>query len=159
MGSQRGSDTDWTSERDLKNNCYQAGEAAIIKISCKLPFLFPGPRLAWSMFSSCFAEFEPPWALNHQINWDDDADLMTPFPQPVASTKTRTLLTFATSLCWIPFSLHEYACIPSLKPGEGNGNPVQYACLENPHGRKEPGRLQSKGSQKSRTRLKRPNLL
>ena len=27
------------------------------------------------MFSSGFAEFEPPWALNHQINWDDDADL------------------------------------------------------------------------------------
>ena len=32
--------------------------------------------------------------------------------------------------------LHEYACIPSLKPGEGNGNPLQYSCLENPHGRR-----------------------
>ena len=33
-------------------------------------------------------------------------------------------------------------------PGEGNGNPPQYSCLENPHGkRKEPGRLQSMGLQ------------
>ena len=30
-------------------------------------------------------------------------------------------------------------------PGVGNGNPLQYSCLE------EPGGLQSKGSQKSRT--------
>ena len=34
-------------------------------------------------------------------------------------------------------------------PGEGNGNPLQYPCLENPHGqRKEPGGLQSMGSQR-----------
>ena len=32
-------------------------------------------------------------------------------------------------------------------PGEGNGHPLQYSCLENPW-RKEPGRLQSKGSQR-----------
>ena len=31
-------------------------------------------------------------------------------------------------------------------PGEGNGNPLQYSCLENPMDR-EPGRLQSMGSQ------------
>ena len=31
-------------------------------------------------------------------------------------------------------------------PGEGNGNPLQYSCLENPIDR-EPGRLQSLGSQ------------
>ena len=30
-------------------------------------------------------------------------------------------------------------------PGEGNGNPLQYSCLENPM---EPGRLQSTGSQR-----------
>ena len=30
--------------------------------------------------------------------------------------------------------------------GEGNGNPLQYCCLENPM--EEPGRLQSMGSQK-----------
>ena len=33
-------------------------------------------------------------------------------------------------------------------PGEGNGNPPQYSCLENPM---EPGRLQSMGSQESDT--------
>ena len=32
-------------------------------------------------------------------------------------------------------------------PGEGNGNPVQYPCLENPMDR-ETGRLQSTGSQR-----------
>ena len=38
--------------------------------------------------------------------------------------------------------------IPGLgrSPGEGNGNPLQYSCLENPV--EEPGRLQSMGSQK-----------
>ena len=32
-------------------------------------------------------------------------------------------------------------------PGEGNGNPVQYFCLENPMDFQEPGRLHSMGSQ------------
>ena len=32
-------------------------------------------------------------------------------------------------------------------PGEGNGNPLQYSCLENPR-MEEPGRLQSMGSQR-----------
>ena len=32
-------------------------------------------------------------------------------------------------------------------PGEGNGNPLQYSCLENPMAEK-PGRLQSMGSQR-----------
>ena len=32
-------------------------------------------------------------------------------------------------------------------PGEGNGNPLQYFCLENPMD-EEPSRLQSMGSQK-----------
>ena len=38
--------------------------------------------------------------------------------------------------------------IPGLgrPPGEGNGNPLQYSCLENPV--EEPGRLQSMGSQR-----------
>ena len=31
--------------------------------------------------------------------------------------------------------------------GEGNSNPLQYSCLENPMGREEPGRLQSMGLQ------------
>ena len=37
--------------------------------------------------------------------------------------------------------------------GEGNSNPLQYSCLENPMGREEPGRLQSMGLQKSQTWL------
>ena len=37
-------------------------------------------------------------------------------------------------------------------PGEGNGNPLQYSCLENPW-TEEPGGLQSMGLQ-SQTRLK-----
>ena len=32
-------------------------------------------------------------------------------------------------------------------PGEGNGSPLQYSCLENPT-MEEPGRLQSTGSQR-----------
>ena len=32
-------------------------------------------------------------------------------------------------------------------PGEGNGNPLQYSCLENPMDSEEPGKLQSMGSQ------------
>jgi len=34
-------------------------------------------------------------------------------------------------------------------PGEGNGNPLQYSSLGNLVDRKEPGRLQSMGSQES----------
>ena len=37
-------------------------------------------------------------------------------------------------------------------PGEGDGNPLQYSCLENPW-TEEPGGLQSMGSQSGRTRL------
>ena len=39
--------------------------------------------------------------------------------------------------------------IPGLRrsSGEGNGNPLQYSCLENPMDR-EPGGLQSTGSQR-----------
>ena len=42
--------------------------------------------------------------------------------------------------------------IPGLErsPGEGNGNPFQYSCLENPMDREEPGGLQSMGSQRVR---------
>ena len=35
--------------------------------------------------------------------------------------------------------------------GEGNGNPLQYSCLEHSMDREEPGRLLSMGSQKSWT--------
>ena len=39
-------------------------------------------------------------------------------------------------------------------PGARHGNPLQFSCLENPMGRKEPGRLQSIVSQ-SQTQMKR----
>ena len=44
--------------------------------------------------------------------------------------------------------------VPGLgrSPGEGNGNPLQYSCLENPMDR-EPGGQQFIGSQKSWARL------
>ena len=32
--------------------------------------------------------------------------------------------------------------------GKGNGNPLQYSCLENPMNREEPGGLQFMGSQR-----------
>ena len=35
-------------------------------------------------------------------------------------------------------------------PGEGNGNPLQYSCLENPHGQKNP---EVHGVVKSQTQL------
>ena len=53
----------------------------------------------------------------------------------------------------------EFACsvgdlglIPGLgrSPGGGYGNPLQYSCLKNLHGQKEPGRLQFIGSQRVR---------
>ena len=30
----------------------------------------------------------------------------------------------------------ESACNEGISPGEGNGNPPQHACLENPHGQR-----------------------
>ena len=44
--------------------------------------------------------------------------------------------------------------VPGLgrSPGEGNGNPLQYFCLENPW-TEEPGGLQSVGVTKSRTQM------
>ena len=33
-------------------------------------------------------------------------------------------------------------------PAEGNGSPLQYACLEHPVDREKPGGLQSRGSQR-----------
>ena len=47
-----------------------------------------------------------------------------------------------------PANRRDLGLIPwsGRSPGEGNGNPLQYSCLENPMDR-EPGRLQSMGSQ------------
>ena len=45
------------------------------------------------------------------------------------------------------YNVGDPGSIPGLErsPGEGNGNPLQYYCLENPW-TEEPGRLQSMGS-------------
>ena len=50
----------------------------------------------------------------------------------------------------LPASAGDTSSIPRLgrSPGEGNGNPLQYSCLENSMDREEPGGLQSMGSQR-----------
>ena len=54
----------------------------------------------------------------------------------------------------LPANAGDTSSIPgwASSPGEGNGNLLQYSCLENPR-TEEPGRLQSRGHKKSRTRL------
>ena len=49
------------------------------------------------------------------------------------------------------YSVGDLGSIPGLgrSPGEGNGNPLQYSCLENPMDRGA-GRLQSMGWQRVR---------
>ena len=49
----------------------------------------------------------------------------------------------------LPANAGEAGLIPGSgrPPGEGNGNPLQYSCLENPR-TVEPGGRQSKGSQR-----------
>ena len=50
--------------------------------------------------------------------------------------------------------IYIYSSPGSGRPfGEGNGNPLQYSCLENPMNREGPGGLQSVGSAKSQTQL------
>ena len=48
-----------------------------------------------------------------------------------------------------PASAGDAGLIPESRrcPGEGNGNPLQYSCLEMPW-TEEPGRLESKGVQR-----------
>ena len=51
----------------------------------------------------------------------------------------------------LPYKVGDLGSIPESEersPGEGNGNPLQYSCQENPM-EKEPGGLQSMGSQES----------
>ena len=49
----------------------------------------------------------------------------------------------------LAYNAGDLGSIPGLgrSPGEGNGNPLQYSCLENPW-TEEPGRLQSMGFQR-----------
>ena len=46
----------------------------------------------------------------------------------------------------LPVSAGDTGLIPGWgrSPGVGNGNPLQYSCLENPTAREKPGRLQSR---------------
>ena len=67
-------------------------------------------------------------------------------------------LSFSGLLCWLsgkelPANAGDADLIPVLgrSPGGGNGNPLQYSCLENSR-TEEPGGLWSKGSQKSHTK-------
>ena len=53
----------------------------------------------------------------------------------------------------LPTNAGDPGSTPGLgrSPERGYGNPLQYSCLENPHGqREEPGGLQSTGSQRVR---------
>ena len=68
-----------------------------------------------------------------------------------------SLLHYLTQMLWLRRVCHNVSAynagdpglIPGLgiSPGEGNGNPLQYSCLENPIDQ-EPGRLQSTGLQR-----------
>ena len=48
----------------------------------------------------------------------------------------------------LPVNAGDTGSIPGSgrSPGEGNGNPLQYSCLENPMDKKAPGGLQLMGS-------------
>ena len=54
----------------------------------------------------------------------------------------------------LPAKAGDAGLIPGLgrSPGGGNGNPLQYSCLDIPW-TEEPGGLQSMGSQKSQTQF------
>ena len=64
-----------------------------------------------------------------------------PLPFPGASLVAQMVKASA-------YNAGDLGSIPGLgrSPGEGNGNPLQYSCLENPMDG-EPGGLQSMGSQ------------
>ena len=50
----------------------------------------------------------------------------------------------------LPANARDTGLIPGLgrSPGDGNGNPLQHSCLEDPTDREGPGGLQSMGSQR-----------
>ena len=123
---------------------------------CLVPYLKPQLCSLWSQgVSNCWAS-----SLQRYVSWE-------PVPWGVAKTVSVLTLWFSVT-SWqleIPSWLHGFpggsegkasACntedpgsIPGLgrSPGEGNGNPLQYSCLEKPM---DGGacRLQSMGSQR-----------
>ena len=87
------------------------------------------------------------WLRSQAVEWDSPS-----VPPVLALIKNGTLSQLG--LPWLPDG-KESACntgdqgsIPGLgrSPGEGNGYPLQYSCLENSMDREEPGGLQSLGS-------------
>ena len=86
-------------------------------------------------------ESDTTWWLNnnkcsHRINGTTDYWLSMGFP---GDSEVKASASNVGDLGSIPGS--------GSSPGEGNGNPLQYSCLENPMD-EEPGRLHSKGSQR-----------
>ena len=90
--------------------------------------------------------------------------MLLAFPQRVVPKKKKKLLETLRNVyfSWIiqiaqlgknlPAMLGDPGSIPGSgrSPGEGNGNPLQYSCLENPMA-EEPGGLQFMWSQESDT--------
>ena len=78
------------------------------------------------------------------ISWDQK-EKMQPF-LPCSMLSWASLL--AQTVKDLPVNAGDLGSIPKLgrSPGEGNGDALQYSCLENPW-KEEPGRLQSMGSQ------------
>ena len=83
---------------------------------------------AWSLKSFCVAEFY--WSIKrdresfwhrHQKGAESD---------PLASVSKGVIYFLKTSA----YNVGDLGSIPGLggSPGEGNGNPLQYSCLENP---------------------------
>ena len=72
--------------------------------------------------------------------------------------REKLIVSRASQVAWqrrIHLPMHETSLIPGLgrSPGEGNGNPLQYSCLENPTDKGSLEGYSGKSSKKSRTRL------
>ena len=82
--------------------------------------------------------------LRSQVRWSDVLISLNNFPQFVV---VHTVFPGGSDGKESTCSAGDPGSIPGLgkSPGEGNGTPLQYSCLENP-GTEEPGRLQSMGS-------------
>ena len=75
----------------------------------------------------------------------NDSNLLT------ALSKKKKVLIFLLITIYLENSFLNNECVCTCDE-EGNGNPLQYSCLENSH-EQEPGRLYSPWGHKSQTRL------
>ena len=66
--------------------------------------------------------------VSYLIKWDNDKEIDR--YKPFRALRVRVKIRFWASAC----SAGDPSLIPGLgrSPGEGNGNPLQYSCLENP---------------------------